>query len=71
VDMSRVVTNIVLVDLTPPMVPAEALAAVLRGRGVLCLATGPRRLRLVTHLDVSRADCQRAGDIIVDSARKL
>jgi threonine aldolase len=75
VDLSRLVTNIVLIELsdkmTPAPAPAEALATALREQGVLCLATGARRLRLVTHLDVSRADCQRAAEVIADAASKL
>ena len=49
-------SNIVFVDLAPP----KAAGAVerLRAAGVLC--SGSVRLRLVTHLDVSAADIQRA-----------
>jgi acetylornithine/succinyldiaminopimelate/putrescine aminotransferase len=32
--------------------------------GVLLVRTGPRRLRAVTHLDVSMADAARAGQIV-------
>jgi threonine aldolase len=71
VDLSRLATNIVLVETAATLAPAETLAAALRERGVLCLATGPRRLRLVTHLDVSAADCQRAAEIIADVSNKL
>jgi threonine aldolase len=39
------------------------VVAALRSEGVACLALGPRRLRVVTHLDVSRADCQRAAAV--------
>jgi hypothetical protein len=28
------------------------------------LAFGPRMLRMVTHLDVSRADCDKAGTVV-------
>ena len=53
-------TNIVFVDLAP----AKALSAVDRlcERGLL--ATGLYKLRLVTHLDVSRADVGRAIEIL-------
>jgi hypothetical protein len=30
---------------------------------------GPRRLRLVTHLDVSRADCERAASIFSETLK--
>ncbi len=62
VDLSRVQTNIVMLDLES--IDAADAVARLRDRGVLCLAPGPRRLRLVTHLDVDRAACERAADII-------
>jgi len=56
-------TNIVFVDL----VPEKAAGAVerLRQRGVL--ATGLYRLRLVTHLDVSADDIDRAVQVLRES----
>jgi threonine aldolase len=66
VDLERVETNIVLVDLAAPLPPAEQAAAAFRGRGVRCLPFGPRRLRLVTHLDVDRAACERAAKIMLE-----
>ena len=56
-------TNIVFVDL----VPEKAAGAVerLRQRGVL--ATGLYRLRLVTHLDVSAGDIDRAVQVLRES----
>ena len=60
----KVVTNIVMVDLGPALPATDKVLAALRDEGLLCLALGPRRLRLVTHLDVSRADCTRAAEIL-------
>jgi threonine aldolase len=31
----------------------------------LVIAFGPRTIRLVTHLDVSRAQCEQAADILL------
>jgi len=70
VDLAGVQTNILMVDVNDPLPPAAAFAERLRGRGVLCLAIGPSRLRLVTHLDVSRADCERAVELFRDTARE-
>jgi threonine aldolase len=53
-------TNIVFVDLAPDK-PADIVAR-LAARGVL--ATGLYRLRLVTHLDVSREDIERALPVL-------
>ena len=35
-----------------------------RERGVLLFAFGPRTLRAVTHLDVTRQECEQAGDVL-------
>jgi threonine aldolase len=32
------------------------------------VAFGPRTVRAVTHLDVTRAQCERAADVLVDIA---
>jgi threonine aldolase len=55
-------TNIVFVDLPEAFVRSGANAVqVLGARGLLC--TGERRLRLVTHLDVSASQIESALDI--------
>jgi threonine aldolase len=61
VDLATVETNLVNVDLD---VPADAVALRASELGVLLQASGPRRLRAVTHLDVSRADIDAAADIL-------
>lgn len=53
-------TNIILFDLLPGAPDAATVVSALRESGVLCGAFGPRRVRLVTHLDVSRAACESA-----------
>lgn len=60
VNLEKVQTNIVMVDLATWLPAAPDAVAALKAAGVLCLGIGPRRLRLVTHLDVDRADCERA-----------
>jgi threonine aldolase len=64
VDLGSVVTNIVMIDLGPRIAATEMVLTALGAEGLLCLALGPRRLRLVTHLDVSRSDCERAAAIL-------
>jgi len=51
-------TNIAMIDLNQE---AAAVSAVLAKRGVLLSAFGPKRLRVVTHMDVSAADVERAA----------
>jgi threonine aldolase len=67
IDLAGVQSNIVLVDLLPPLPESDKAAAALRSKGVLCLPFGPRRLRLVTHLDVSRAACERAARLMSET----
>jgi len=57
-------SNIVMVDL---QVDAQPASARLAHAGVLMSAYGPKRLRAVMHLDVSRADVERAARIFLDT----
>ena len=65
-DLGTVQTNIVVFHL-PPALPVDAptLSALARERGVLVNAFGPRTVRAVTHLDVNRAQCLQAADVLV------
>jgi threonine aldolase len=60
IDPSGVPTNIVVIDV--PSAPAVVAAAAEQGLKVG--AVGPRRVRLLTHLDVSREDAVKAGEIL-------
>ncbi|MEX5719721.1 threonine aldolase family protein [Geodermatophilus maliterrae] len=62
VDPASVQTNMVVLDDVPAPVVAEAAKA----RGVLVSQVSPRRIRLVTHLDVDRAGVDRAADVLAD-----
>ena len=57
-DLSRVQTNLVYFEVTS-MSPAEFEHGC-RKRGLLGEATGPRRVRFVTHIGISAADIQAA-----------
>jgi threonine aldolase len=57
-------SNVVMIDLTREGDTAEAAAATLARAGVLMVPFGPRRLRAVTHLDVTRPDVERASEVI-------
>lgn len=56
-------TNIVMIDLPPGETAARAAAAA-RDAGVRVAEWTPTRLRMVTHLDVAAADCERAGAVM-------
>ena len=60
VDPAGVDTNIVVV---PRPDTAEFVAAA-RDEGVLVAAVGPRTVRLVTHLDVTRSDADKAAAVL-------
>ncbi|MGI8524138.1 MAG: threonine aldolase family protein [Nocardioides sp.] len=58
-DPATVETNIVVVQRDD----AAAFVSAARDEGVLVSAVGPRAVRLVTHLDVSRDDAERAAKV--------
>lgn len=64
-DLATVQTNIVVFHL-PEAMPLDAptLSARAREQGVLVNAFGPRTIRAVTHLDVTRAQCEHAADVL-------
>lgn len=65
VDPASVPTNIVVVDV--PSAP-DAVAAAAE-QGVRIGAVGPQRVRLLTHLDVSRADAEQAAKVLAGILR--
>jgi len=68
IDQALVQTNILVFDLTVEAPDAPTVVARAKERGVLIFAFSPRKIRAVTHLDVSRAQCERAAEIIVEIA---
>ncbi len=60
-DPATIQTNIVIFEIKTA--PAQFIAA-LKAEGILASAIGGQRVRLVTHYDVSRADCDRAANIL-------
>jgi len=63
IDLTTVQTNIVIFNLRGGG-DAAAFCAALKERGVLASGIGPRAVRLVTHYDVSREDCERAAEVV-------
>ncbi len=60
VDPAEVDTNIVVVDVPD----APTLVAAAAEQGVRLGAVGPQRVRLLTHLDVTRADAEQAARVL-------
>jgi threonine aldolase len=67
----KVETNIVIFRVEPKLGSAAEFAAELKSRELLALAIGPQQVRMVTHLDVSEAQCVQAGKIIRETASRL
>ena len=65
-DPKKVVTNILVFDVSGTGMEAPDFNQKLAARGVLANAIGPDLMRLVTHLDVTRDDCLTALKIIRD-----
>jgi threonine aldolase len=63
-DLATVESNIVIFRLAPTLPDAAAIVAAAKAEGVLISALGPRTVRAVTHLDVSAAQCRRAGEVM-------
>ncbi len=62
-------TNIVVARVDETVFTAEALLAKLKERGVLAVPFGTGRVRMVTHLDASADDIERAGEILLALGR--
>jgi threonine aldolase len=63
-DLATVQTNIVVFGVTGDAPDGAAIVAAARAKGVLVFAFGPRTIRAVTHLDVSRAQCAEASETL-------
>jgi len=59
-------TNIVIFSLADGGPDAAAVVAGARAQGVLVVAFGRRTVRAVTHLDVTREQCEQAADVLLD-----
>jgi threonine aldolase len=65
-DLATVQTNIVVFRLRADAPDAATVAERARARGVLLLPFAARTLRVVTHLDVDAAQCERAAQILIE-----
>ena len=68
-DPALVETNIVIFALRGG-VEARGVVSALAARGVMASSVGPHSIRLVTHHDVDRAACERAGTILAEEIQK-
>jgi threonine aldolase len=64
IDLETVQTNIVIFRLPAPLPDAAEVVRRAAASGVLVGAFAPRTVRATTHLNVSAAQCRRAGEIL-------
>ena len=69
-DLATVQTNIIVFRLRADAPDSATVVAQARERGVLVFAFGPRTIRAVTHLDVNRAQCEQAAEVLASLAEK-
>jgi uncharacterized peroxidase-related enzyme len=65
-DPATVQTNILVFGVSADAPDAARIVTLARERGVLPVAFGARRLRATTHLQVSREQCDRAAEFLVE-----
>jgi threonine aldolase len=65
-DSDTVQTNILVFGLAKEGPDAPTVVTQAKERGVLVFAFGPRTIRAVTHLDVSRQECERAAEVLLE-----
>lgn len=67
---SRVETNILVFDISRLELSTAQFSAALKSRGVLANGISPTHMRMLTHVDVTRRDCERAADILAEVASR-
>jgi threonine aldolase len=65
---SGVKTNIVIFEISGLGIPAPEFSAELKKRGVIANAINSTLIRMLTHYDVSREDCERAAAVVAEVA---
>jgi threonine aldolase len=68
IDLASVQTNIIVFHVAEGGPDAPTIAARAKERGVLVFALGPTMIRAVTHLDVTREQCEQAAEVLVELA---
>jgi len=70
IDLRTIQTNIVIFDISGLGLSTAKFSSELRSQGLLANGIDHERMRLVTHSDVSRADCVHAAEILTRVASK-
>jgi threonine aldolase len=64
IDPAKVATNILFFDVSGTGLSAYEISKRLAAQGILANASSPQQIRMVTHLDVDRAGCERAMAVL-------
>lgn len=64
VDVEKVRTNVVVFDISGTGLAFAELSALLKSKGLLISTAGGTRARVLTHLNVSRKDCEAAVQVM-------
>lgn len=64
IDLKTVQTNIVIFHLNDNAPDAETVVKRAKEKGVLIFSFGPRTIRAVTHLNVTKDQCRKAAEIL-------
>lgn len=68
IDASQVRTNIVIFDISGLGISTQQFSQNLKSRGVLANGVDAKRMRILTHVDVNRGDCERAAEALAEVA---
>ncbi len=71
IDPARVQTNIVIFEITSLGIATPEFSRQLKSRGILANGISSTHMRMVTHMDVSREDCEHAAEVVSDVAAEL
>ncbi len=69
IDSARVQTNIVIFDVAGLGLSAKEFSVALKAGGVLANGIDATHMRLVTHSNVSRQQCQKAAEVLANVAQ--
>lgn len=71
IDPARVATNIVVFDISGLGISTQEFSDRLRSRGVLANGIDGAHMRMVTHRDVDRRDCEDAAHALAEAAPQI
>ncbi|MGA8028542.1 MAG: GntG family PLP-dependent aldolase [Bryobacteraceae bacterium] len=71
IDASRVQTNIVIFDISALHVSTAEFSTQLKSKGVLANGINTTHMRMVTHMDVSHTDRERAADTVAEVVARI